>query len=146
MGRVVVCICLAAGIAVLISGCGGSSATTAAPTQPPAAATSAPADTPTSPPATAAPTEPPTEAPPAVEPSPTTPSERVAFNWAPGSVAPSDADDVAIIADELRQNEGILGADGGESVINVFYNPTLITVEEIMDILAKMGHPVVINE
>jgi hypothetical protein len=81
-----------------------------------------------------------------VEPSPTTPSARVAFNWAPGSVPPSDADDVAIIADELRRNEGILGADGGETVINVFYNPTLITVEEIMALLAQMGHPVVINE
>jgi len=146
MSRIVLYVCLVMSMAILISGCGGPSATTAAPAQPPAAATNAPADSPTSPPATTAPTEPPTEAPPTVQPSPTTPSERVAFNWAPGSVSPSDADDVAIIANELMETDGIIGADGGESVINVFYNPTLITVEEIMDLLAQMGHPVVINE
>lgn len=147
MIRVVASVGLVLAVAVAAAGCSGPGAATAAPTQaPPTPTSGAPASTPTSPPPTTAPTAAPTEPPPTVEPTVATPRERVSFNWAPGSVAPSDADDVDIILMELRTHPGISGGAGDESVLNVFYDPTVITVEEIMAILQQMGHPVVINE
>ncbi|MCC6187413.1 MAG: hypothetical protein IT318_00145 [Anaerolineales bacterium] len=120
-----------------------SPATQRPATQVPAAATSAPVATATAPATepTTLPTAAPTE-PPAVEASPTTPRETVTFVWAPGSVTPADADDVAEIVKDLRANPGILGGNGDEIAINVSYDPTVITVEEIMEILDDLGHPV----
>lgn len=132
-------------VASVVVSCAGPGAATDAPTQPvPTQTSAAPASTPAAPP-TLAPAEAPTEAP-AVEPTPTTPRETVAFNWAPGSVPPSDADDVEIILTELRTHEGISGGSGDETILNVFYDPTVITVEEIMELLRDIGHPVVLNE
>jgi len=146
MIRVVVRVGLVAAVAVVMVGCGSPGATTAAPTQaPPTQTSGAPASTPTAAP-TSAPTVAPTEPPPTVAPTATKPSARVTFNWAPGSVAPSDSDDVDEIALDLITHDGIESASGNETVLNVFYDPTVITVEEIMDILERIGHPVVLNE
>lgn len=146
MMRVVLSVGLVLAVGVVVAGCSGPSASPAAPTlAPPTQTSGAPASTATAP-ATVAPTEAPTEPPPTVEPTATTPREEVAFNWAPGSVTPGDADDVAEILLDLRTNPGILGGTGDETVINIFYDPTVITVEEIMAIFEQIGHPVVINE
>lgn len=141
-------------LTLIVAGCNSPTAPPAATqspatqrpaTQPPAAtsapATQAPAATEPAAEPTAAPTTAPTE-PPAVEASPTTPRETVTFVWAPGSVTPADADDVAEIVKDLRSNPGILGGNGDEIAINVSYDPTVITVEEIMAILDDLGHPV----
>jgi hypothetical protein len=42
--------------------------------------------------------------------------------------------------------EGILSGNGNEQVLNITYDPTVITVEEIMQELQQIGHPVVLNE
>jgi hypothetical protein len=141
-------------MATFVAACGG---TPAAPTQAPA--TSAPAATSTTAPAAAtattapaaatATTAPPTTAPatntsaPAASPTAEGSSERVFFNWAPGSVPPADADDGAEIVAELMTHEGVLSGVADESVLTVRYDPNLITVEEIIAIMAQMGHPVV---
>jgi hypothetical protein len=146
MIRVVMSVVLVVAVAVVMAGCGSPSATTAAPTQaPPTQTSGAPASTPTAAP-TEAPTVAPTEPLPTVAPTATTPREMVVFNWVPGSVPPSDSDDVDIIAAELTTHDGILSVTGNETVLNVVYDPTVITVEEIMAILKQIGHPVVINE
>jgi hypothetical protein len=88
----------------------------------------------------------PTEPPPTAAPTATTPREQVTFNWAPGSVTPADSDDVDEIVRDLMTHDGILSGDGNETVLNIFYDPTVITVEEIMEILQTIGHPVVLNE
>jgi hypothetical protein len=136
---------LVVAVAMMVAGCGSPSAATQAPTEaPPTQAPSTPTALPASNP-TEAPTEAPTTAP-AVEPTATTPVANVAFNWAPGSVPPSDSDDVDIIAGDLMENDGITSVTGNETVLNVVYDPTRITVEEIMSLLEQMGHPVVVNE
>ena len=146
MKRVVMSISLVLMIGLAAAGCGGPSATTAAPTEaPPAPTTSAPTAEPTPAP-TEAPTAAPTEAPPTVALTATTPEAKVAFNWEPGSVPPADSDDVDEIALDLITHNGILGASGNEAVLNIVYDPTVITVEEIMAILKGIGHPVVLNE
>ncbi len=143
--RVVTFVSMVVAAALIAAGCAGPAATTAAPTQAPptTAPTQAP---PTAAPTQAPPTAVPTQAPPTAAPTATAPSEKVVFNWAPGSVPPSDADDVDIIASELYKTAGITSVTGNEQVLNVFYNPTVITVEEIMELLKTIGHPVVINE
>lgn len=150
MTRAVLRVGLILAVAIAAASCGGPSAATEAPTQPlptetPGAPTATPAAPPTEAP-TEAPTVAPTEPPPTAAPTATTPRESVAFNWAPGSVPPSDSDDVDIIAAELTTHAGILSANGNETVLNVFYDPTVITVEEIMEVLRQIGHPVVVNE
>jgi hypothetical protein len=150
MMRVVRNVGLLVAMAFVLAACGGPATATTAPTQAPAAAaTSAPANTATTAPPTAT-TAPPTAttAPPtattAAQASPTTPRERVSFLWAPGSNKPSDADDVADILLDLKTNPGILGGTGDESGINIQYDPTVITVDEIIKIMAGIGHPVVL--
>lgn len=144
--RVALRIGLVVSVVMMVAGCGSPSAATEAPTEaPPTQASSTPASTQAAPP-TEAPTEVPTEPPPTAEPTAATPVETVAFNWAPGSVPPSDADDVAVIAVDLMENDAIVSVTGGETVLNVSYDPTRITVEEIMALLRQMGHPVVVNE
>ena len=145
MMRVAMRVGLVMAVAMLVAGCGSPSVATEAPTEaPPTQASSAPASTPTAPPAVE-PTEASTEAP-TVAPTAATPGENVAFNWAQGSVPPSDADDVDIIARDLMENDGITSVTGNETVLNIVYDPTRITVEEIMALLQQMGHPVVVNE
>jgi hypothetical protein len=137
---------LVVAVAMMVAGCGGPSTATEAPTEaPPTQASSTPASTSAAPP-TEAPTEVPTEPPPTAEPTAATSIESVDFNWAPGSVPPSDADDVAVIAVDLMENDGIVTVTGTETVLNVSYDPARITVEEIMALLQQMGHPVVVNE
>jgi hypothetical protein len=136
-----------------VAACGG---TPAAPTQAPAAtSTSAPASTSTTAPAAATATTAPTAttaaataAPtntsaPAASPTAAASGERVSFNWAAGSVPPADADDGAEIVAELMTHEGVLSGVADESVLTVRYDPDLITIEEIIAIMAQMGHPVV---
>jgi hypothetical protein len=144
---------LVAMMAMFVAACGG---TPAAPTQAPAA-TSAPASTSTTAPAastatsapaatstTAAPTAAPTNtSAPAASPTAEGSSERVSFNWAAGSVPPADADDGAEIVAELMTHEGVLSGVADESVLTVRFDPDLITIEEIIAIMAQMGHPVV---
>lgn len=43
-------------------------------------------------------------------------------------------------------HKGILGASGNETRMNVFYDPTLITVERIQEIFRQLGHPVVVSK
>ncbi len=144
--RVVMCVVLVVAFALVAAGCSGPAATTTAPTQaPPTQTSSTPAAQPTTAP-TEAPAEAPTEPPPTVAPTATMPSANVSFNWAPGSVAPSDSDDVDEIVLDLMTHDGILSGTGNETVLNITYDPTVITVEEIMAILDEIGHPVEINE
>ena len=146
MMRVVMSISLVLMIGLAAAGCSSPSATTAAPTEaPPALTASAPTAAPTEAP-TEPPTEPPTEAPPTAAPTASSSLAKATFNWASGSVPPGDADDVTVLALDLIKNEGIDSANGDENLLNVFYDPTVITVEEIMTILAELGHPVVLNE
>jgi len=150
MMRAVLSVGLVLVVAMVAAGCGGPSAATDAPTQPlPTQTPGAPTATLAAPPteaSTEAPTEAPTEPPPTVEPTATSPRETVTFTWAPGSVPPSDADDVAEIVTDLRSRDGIFGGTGDENGISIFYDPTVITVEEIMAIFEQIGHPVVISE
>jgi len=136
-------------VAAGAASCGGTGTTPAAPTAiAPTQTPGSPASTATAPPtaeATQAPTAAPTEAP-AVEPTPTTPRETVSFTWAPGAVKPSDADDVAVIITELKNHEGLLGGTGDESGIDIFYDPTVITIEEIEALMRQIGHPVMRDE
>lgn len=129
-------------IAVLTAGCGGGN--------PPATMTPAePEPTPTDV-STAAPTEMPTAAP-----SPTltesvarptdtpSPSEQTFFNWAPGGgTIDSNFVDYQIVP-ALKEEEGILGGYGDESGIQVQYDPTVITIEEIVEAFDRTGYPVV---
>lgn len=140
---------LALFITLLIAGCGGaatppSDPTSAPPTEAPAAVpTEAPTAAPTEEPVATSTAEP-TMAPLATVTSALAPStvEDVRFTWAPGGVPPSDSDDVDAIVLELRDHAGILGGRGNEIAITVEYDPTIITVEEIQEILRSMGHPV----
>jgi hypothetical protein len=136
----------------MVVACGGQASPTFAPTQAPAATTSAPASTATTAPAAStATTAPPTEVPPtsteppaaATDTPAATERETVSFNWAPGSVPPADADDGAEIVAELLTHDGVLSGTGDENVLSVTFDPSVITVEEIMDILDAIGHPVV---
>ena len=139
-------IVVAIGLAACAPAQPATSAPAAAPTATQAAApTSAPAAAPTATQA-AAPTSAPPTAPPTAAPTQATASERVAFNWAPGSVTPADSDDVDEIIRDLMRNEGVLSGTGNETVLNIVFDPTVITVEEIMEELKQIGHPVVINE
>lgn len=93
---------------------------------------------------------------PATRPSPTiattTPTTasgaraEITFDWAPGGVRPADADDVQVINVKVMAHKGILGATGNETRMNVFYDPTLITVEQIQEIFRQVGHPVVVSK
>jgi hypothetical protein len=153
MMRVVWMVGLVTMLAVVIAACGG---TPEAPTQAPAN-TSAPAATSTTAPAAATATTAPaatattaasTAAPantsaPAASPTAEGSREQVSFSWAPGSVPPADADDGAEIVAELMTHEGVLSGVADEAVLNVTYDPDLITVEEIMEIMDQMGHPVI---
>lgn len=144
--RVALRVGLVVAVAMAAAGCGSPSAATQAPTEaPPTQASGGPASTPTAPP-TAAPTQAPTAPPPAVAPTATRPGASVVFSWAPGSVKPADSDDVDEIVRDLVTRDGVLSGNGNETVLNIFYDPTVITVEEIMAILQQIGHPVVINE
>jgi hypothetical protein len=66
--------------------------------------------------------------------------------WDTGGVRPSDADDVEIIVAEVTREEGLLSGYGNEQGITLRYDPTLITVEEIQEILERIGHPVIIRQ
>ncbi len=145
-------------VALLVAGCSTAETPTSAP------ATSeplSPTEEPTAPPTptdepTAAPTdteEPtpePTEVPtdtPIPEPTNTPqPREEVYLVWAPGGVKPSDSDDVDGIVEDISGVDGIIGGNGNEIGINVVYNPTIITVEEIIELLRSIGHPVMLDE
>ncbi len=70
----------------------------------------------------------------------------VRFEWAPGGVRPSDSDDTASIIAKLIDHKGILAATGNESQMTVFYDPTLITVEQIQELFKQIGHPVVVRQ
>jgi hypothetical protein len=61
-------------------------------------------------------------------------------------VTPADSDDVDEIVRDLRSHDGILSGNGNETELNIVYDPTVITVEEIMDLLKQIGHPVVVND
>jgi hypothetical protein len=153
MIRVVRIVGLVLTLAVFVAACGG---TPAAPTQAPVAtSTSAPASTSTTAPAAATATTAPAAATATTVPATNTPAaaaatntpagsrETVSFHWAPGSVPPADADDGAEILAELRTHDGVFGGTADENVLSVTFDPTLITVEEIIAIMAQMGHPVV---
>jgi len=136
--------------ALLLASCGPAATPTTAPeTAPTALPTEAPAsnltEEPTAEPTqepTAVPTEEPT-ATPIPEPTATPePREEVYFVWGEGGVHPSDSDDVDVIILDLKQQDGILGGGGNEIGITVSYNPTIITVEEIQEVLKSIGHPV----
>lgn len=43
-------------------------------------------------------------------------------------------------------HKGILGSSGNETRMIVFYDPTLITVEQIQEIFRQVGHPVVVSK
>lgn len=145
MLRVVASAGLVMMVAIVLVSCtpAGAATATQAPTQgPPTPTTGAPNSTPTEPAPTAAPIDVPT-ATTAAGATATTPRESVSFRWAPGSVTPSDADDVADLLIDLRTHDGILGGSGDENGIMIFYDPTVITVEEIMALFDSIGHPVV---
>ncbi len=72
------------------------------------------------------------------------PSAQIHFDWDPAGVRPSDSDDVTAIVDEISDKEGILSGYGNEQGITLQYDPTLITVEEIQEILERIGHPVML--
>ena len=78
--------------------------------------------------------------------APTTAGARaqVTFEWAPSGLRPADADDVQAINHEVMAHKGILGTSGNETRMLVYYDPTLITVEQIQEIFAQIGHPVVV--
>jgi len=129
--------------AIVVAGCGGGAA---APENVPD--TAVPAESPTEAP-TQAPAEAPTEAPPEAPTEVPTdtpvpePKESIRFKWDPSGNLPADSDDVDDIVGEIRRSqEGITGGFGNEVGITVLYNPTLITVEEIMETLGSIGHPV----
>ncbi len=104
-------------------------------TQAPAAVTAAPKP--------AVPTAQPiaTAAPKAAATAPTT--AEVKFGWDPSVVPPSDADDVADITGKLKLTKGIISGTGDEQGYVVFYDSTVLTIPEIMDVLRKLGHPVI---
>lgn len=119
--------------AMFIAACSGT-APTPTPVPPTLEPTPAPTATPTVTP-TVTPTLAPTNTP--------RPTAQISFEWDPGGVRPSDADDVAaIVADVTREGEGLLSGYGNEQGLTLQYDPTLITVEEIQEILARIGHPV----
>jgi hypothetical protein len=101
------------------------------------ASTTTPTTIPTTQP-TVAPTLPPTDTP--------RPTAQISFVWDTGGVRPSDADDVAIIVAEVTREEGLLSGYGNEQGITLQYDPTLITVEEIQEILERIGHPVTVRQ
>lgn len=144
---------LATGVIIAAFGLAACAPAQPATSAPPAAATPTQASAPTSPPQAAAtatqapaPTSAPTAAPPtAAPPTATSPRENVAFSWAPGSVTPADSDDVDEIVRDLRAHAGILSGTGNETELNIVYDPTVITVAEIMDLLKQIGHPVVVK-
>jgi hypothetical protein len=139
-----ICLVLAA-IGSISCGGGGADTPEAAPPTPgptQAVAPAAPGATATTPPdvATATPAAQPTEE--ATE-TPL-PMAQVILEWDPNGVRPSDSDDVdAIVLDLQREQEGIISGYGNEQSITIQYDPTAITVDELMDILDTMGHPVV---
>lgn len=72
------------------------------------------------------------------------PMDQVTLEWHPDGVRPSDSDDVDAIVLELQlDNEGIISGYGNEQSITIQYDTSIITVEELMAILDRMGHPVV---
>ena len=91
---------------------------------------------------TATPTVVPTETPvlpPTNTPRPTT---QIHFEWDPAGVRPSDADDVAAIVSDVIREEGLVSGYGNEQGITLEYDPAVITVEEIQELLERIGHPV----
>lgn len=124
-------VCLIVAGASVVAGCGGGAAT------------------PESVPDTAVPVETPTEAPteaPTDTPVPD-PQESIRFKWDSAGNLPADSDDVDDIVGEIRRShEGITGGFGNEVGITVLYNPTLMTVEEVMEALDSIGHPVEVDE
>ena len=46
--------------------------------------------------------------------------------------------------DHISGEEGILSGYGNEQGVTIQYDPTLITVEEIQEMLKRIGHPVVL--
>lgn len=71
---------------------------------------------------------------------------QISFEWDVGGVRPSDSDDVAAIVSDITREEGLLSGYGNEQGITLQYDPTLITVEEIQEILERIGHPVTVSE
>ena len=124
--------------AILITACGGASVQTpsAVPPTPTMEPTVAPSATPTVVP-TITPTVAPTNTP--------RPSAQVSFEWDPNGVRPSDADDVAAIVDDISREESIVSGYGNEQGITLQYDPTLITVQEIQELLGRIGHPVLLE-
>jgi hypothetical protein len=136
-------------VAIGVVGCGGGEADSreaasptpgatqvVAPAVPEATATVMPSDVPPTATLTAQPTAAATDTP--------RPTDQVRLEWDPDGVRPSDSDDVdAIVLELTRENEGIISGYGNEQSITLQYDTSIITVEELMDILGRMGHPVV---
>lgn len=121
-------VCLSA---LFVVSCSGTIQT---PTSVPPTPTPAPTATPTVTP-TVTPTQAPTNTP--------RPTAQIYFEWDPNGVRPSDADDVAaIVAEITRREEGLLTGYGNEQGLTLQYDPTLISVEEIQNLLERIGHPV----
>jgi hypothetical protein len=143
--------CAALALALAAAACSGPSSATAVPTSvSPNPVTSLPA---TGVPATAMPASPaatntlpasPTAAPAASRtPRPTAPRATVTLLWAPGGPA-VDYDDVEEIIFELKRRDIILSGTGDDFTLNVTFDPTVMTVERIMEVLDRMGFPVVL--
>lgn len=137
---------------IFLVACGETAETqpTAIPSTPTTEPTSTSTAVPTATP-TVAPTETPTVVPtetPTLAPTDTPrPTAQVSFTWHPDGVRPSDADDVsAIVIDLTREEEGVVSGYGNEQGITLQYDPALITVEEIQEILRRIGHPVTISQ
>jgi hypothetical protein len=140
--------------ALFLANCSPEATSTTAPaTAAPASPTEEPASIPTEEPSavpteepTAAPTEEPTTTP---IPEPTStppPREEIYFVWAPGGVTPADSDDVDGIVQDVTTREGIIRGNGNEIGITIVYDPTLITIEEILEVFGSIAHPVAIPE
>lgn len=72
------------------------------------------------------------------------PSEQTFFEWAPGGGGTIDSNFVDYqIVPALKEEAGILYGYGDESGVHVQYDPTVITVEEIVEAFGRIGYPVV---
>lgn len=128
------------GLAALPS-CGGGAtvtpATTSAPeaTSAPATATSPPSATSTPLAATSAPAT--ATSAPAATPEPE--GEEVTFEFVAELSSIEEIDDIDLL---LHDVEGILGVEGDEKSITITYDPAVITVDELQQVLESIRYPV----